>query len=68
MHLRHRWETIETIGYVITQRCAVCGRTRTRVRDHPPVARDDTAPAPPATRRDDRAASGGAAGRHGTAA
>ncbi|MEU4830822.1 hypothetical protein [Streptosporangium sp. NPDC023615] len=31
MHLRHRWEVVETIGQVITQRCAICGRTRVRV-------------------------------------
>ncbi|GAA3415271.1 hypothetical protein [Streptosporangium vulgare] len=31
MHLRHKWEIIETIGRVVTQRCSVCGRTRVRV-------------------------------------
>ncbi|MDP9841220.1 hypothetical protein J2853_000431 [Streptosporangium lutulentum] len=31
MHFRHRWEIIETIGRVITQRCAICGKTRVRV-------------------------------------
>lgn len=31
MHLRHRWEVVETIGKVVTTRCAVCGKTRTRV-------------------------------------
>ncbi|GGK72491.1 hypothetical protein Sme01_08090 [Sphaerisporangium melleum] len=35
LHLRHRWETIETIGRVVTQRCAVCGRTRVRVLRSP---------------------------------
>ncbi|MER5646729.1 hypothetical protein [Streptosporangium sp. NPDC002524] len=31
MHLRHKWEIVETIGRVVTQRCSVCGRTRVRV-------------------------------------
>ncbi|MEU4405252.1 hypothetical protein AB0F88_12040 [Streptosporangium sp. NPDC023963] len=31
MHLRHKWEIIETIGRVVTQRCSICGRTRVRV-------------------------------------
>ncbi|WP_157594438.1 hypothetical protein [Streptosporangium amethystogenes] len=31
MHLRHKWEIVETIGRVITQRCSICGRTRVRV-------------------------------------
>ncbi|GAA4189734.1 hypothetical protein GCM10022252_26930 [Streptosporangium oxazolinicum] len=31
MHLRHKWEIIETIGRVVTQRCSVCGKTRVRV-------------------------------------
>lgn len=31
MHLRHKWITVETIGKVVTQRCSVCGTTRTRV-------------------------------------
>ncbi|MBB5131033.1 hypothetical protein HNP84_000739 [Thermocatellispora tengchongensis] len=32
MHLRHKWETIEVIGRVITQRCVRCGKTRVRVK------------------------------------
>jgi hypothetical protein len=32
IHLRHRWRTVERIGRVVTQQCAVCQRTRTRVR------------------------------------
>lgn len=31
IHLRHWWATVERIGRVITQRCQVCGATRTRV-------------------------------------
>lgn len=31
MHLRHRWEIVETIGKVITQRCVTCNKTRVRV-------------------------------------
>ncbi|MGJ6963062.1 hypothetical protein ACSDR0_14235 [Streptosporangium sp. G11] len=31
MHLRHKWEIIETIGRVVTQRCSICGKTRVRV-------------------------------------
>ncbi|MGW4426617.1 hypothetical protein [Streptosporangium sp. NPDC004631] len=29
--LRHRWEVIEAIGLVTTQRCTRCGKTRVRV-------------------------------------
>lgn len=32
MHLRHRWQTIEQIGRIATQRCRICQRTRTRVQ------------------------------------
>jgi hypothetical protein len=32
VHLRHRWHTIEAIGRIVTQRCEVCFKTRTRVR------------------------------------
>ncbi|MEO3812199.1 hypothetical protein ABGB17_24650 [Sphaerisporangium sp. B11E5] len=39
VHLRHRWETIEAIGRVVTQRCEVCGKTRVRVRRQDPQAR-----------------------------
>ncbi|MGS2643888.1 hypothetical protein [Streptosporangium sp. LJ11] len=38
MHLRHRWEIIETIGRVVTQRCSICGRTRVRVTPAPPAS------------------------------
>ncbi|MBB4935921.1 hypothetical protein FHR32_000226 [Streptosporangium album] len=31
MHIRHRWEVIESIGRVRTQRCVLCGKTRVRV-------------------------------------
>lgn len=31
MH-RHRWVLVEQIGRVVTERCTVCQRTRTRVR------------------------------------
>ncbi|WP_158558196.1 hypothetical protein [Spongiactinospora gelatinilytica] len=32
LHLRHRWQAIETIGRVLTQRCVKCGKTRVRIR------------------------------------
>ncbi|GGK89025.1 hypothetical protein Sme01_02320 [Sphaerisporangium melleum] len=32
VHLRHQWLTVETIGHVVTQRCATCRRTRVRIR------------------------------------
>lgn len=32
MHLRHVWVAVETIGFVVTERCTVCSKTRTRVR------------------------------------
>lgn len=32
MHLRHRWVEVEQIGRVVTERCTVCLRTRTRLR------------------------------------
>ncbi|MBB4705079.1 hypothetical protein [Sphaerisporangium siamense] len=35
LHLRHRWQTIEAIGHVVTQRCQMCARTRVRVRSGP---------------------------------
>jgi hypothetical protein len=41
-HLRHRWVTFEAIGRVVTQRCAVCSKTRVRVpatRPDPPSHR-----------------------------
>lgn len=31
MH-RHRWVVVERIGRVVTERCEVCSKTRTRVR------------------------------------
>ncbi|MEU8268850.1 hypothetical protein AB0B89_16970 [Sphaerisporangium sp. NPDC049002] len=34
VHLRHRWTPVETIGYVVTQRCRTCDRTRVRVSAH----------------------------------
>ncbi|WP_248959594.1 hypothetical protein [Sphaerisporangium perillae] len=32
IHPRHRWNTEEAIGHVVTERCEVCDRTRVRVR------------------------------------
>jgi hypothetical protein len=29
-HLRHTWLTVETIGRIVTERCA-CGKTRVRI-------------------------------------
>ncbi len=46
VHIRHRWETIEAIGQVVTQRCEVCGKTRVRVGRRPPRP-PDPAPRPP---------------------
>jgi hypothetical protein len=31
VHLRHKWITIEAIGAAKTKRCAICGKTKTRV-------------------------------------
>lgn len=32
MHIFHRWTVVERIGRIVTEQCAVCRRTRTRVR------------------------------------
>jgi hypothetical protein len=32
MHLRHRWFEVERIGVIVTERCTVCPKTRTRVQ------------------------------------
>lgn len=45
MH-RHRWVLVEQIGRVVTERCTVCQRTRTRVRG---AVADSAAPRPHGT-------------------